>query len=158
MMKAYFTSYKLGLLVPLFLLFGVITPSWSARNSEVHQVNVPGEDRFAPFALVIRAGDTVQWINNDTDDHTIVSDDFFNTTENRKVDRLIPGTAKGKAGTFRLRFRKPGQFVYYCRFHAQLDAAHQPVAPGPDGGIKDGNGNFGTPMMGVITILGENDR
>jgi hypothetical protein len=27
------------------------------------------------------------------------------------------------------------------------------VAPGPDGGIQDPNGNFGTPMNGVITVL-----
>jgi hypothetical protein len=32
------------------------------------------------------------------------------------------------------------------------DAAQQPVAPGPDGGIEDPPGNFGTPMMGVITV------
>jgi hypothetical protein len=25
--------------------------------------------------------------------------------------------------------------------------------PGPDGGIEDANGNFGTPMSGVITVL-----
>jgi hypothetical protein len=36
-----------------------------------------------------------------------------------------------------------------------LDAHHQPIAPGPDGGIQDANGNFGTPMNGVITVLGE---
>ena len=38
------------------------------------------------------------------------------------------------------------------RFHAHLDAYHQPVAPGPEGGIQDSNGNFGTPMMGVVTV------
>jgi plastocyanin len=34
---------------------------------------MPEEDRFTPFALTIHAGDTVQWVNNDTDDHTVVS-------------------------------------------------------------------------------------
>jgi hypothetical protein len=34
-----------------------------------------------------------------------------------------------------------------------LDAAYQLVAPGPEGGIQDAKGNFGTPMMGVITVL-----
>jgi hypothetical protein len=37
-----------------------------------------------------------------------------------------------------------------------LDADNQPKAPGPDGGIQDSNGNFGTPMNGVITVL-DND-
>ncbi len=160
MRKTRFMSYKLGLLVPLLFLFGVVTPSWGDRRSEVHQVVVPGEDRFAPYALVIHVGDSVQWLNKDTDDHTIVSDDFFNTTEHHKLDQLVPGTTnnKGQPGMFTLRFRRPGQFVYYCRFHSHLDAAHQPVAPGPDGGIQDDKGNFGTPMMGVITVVPENDR
>jgi hypothetical protein len=47
--------------------------------------------------------------------------------------------------------------VYYCRFHAQLDAFNQPIAPGPDGGVQDANGNFGTPMSGVITVLPRTD-
>jgi len=36
-----------------------------------------------------------------------------------------------------------------------LDSFNQPKAPGPDGGIQDPNGNFGTPMNGVITVVGE---
>jgi hypothetical protein len=71
------------------------------------------------------------------------------------VNQLLPGTDSngGVPGTFELRFTQPGTFVFCCRFHAHLDADHQPVAPGPDGGIQDENGNFGTPMMGVITVL-----
>ena len=38
---------------------------------------------------------------------------------------------------------------------ALLDASGQPVAPGPDGGIQGPGANFGTPMMGVITVLGD---
>jgi hypothetical protein len=34
-----------------------------------------------------------------------------------------------------------------------LDPDNQPIAPGPDGGIQDSNGNFGTPMSGVITVV-----
>jgi hypothetical protein len=52
-----------------------------------------------------------------------------------------------------LHFTHPGTFAYYCRFHAMLDDANQPTAPGPQGGIQDANGNFGTPMMGEITVL-----
>jgi len=119
------------------------------------QVIVPGEDRFTPFAQTIHAGESVQWVNTDTDDHTVVSNDFFSTTGHRGLNVLLPGTDSngGNPGTFTLHFDHPGIFVYYCRFHSHLDTAHQPVAPGPDGGIQDANGNFGTPMMGVITVL-----
>jgi hypothetical protein len=72
----------------------------------------------------------------------------------RGLDHLLPGTDSngGQPGRFQLRFSRPGTFVYFCRFHAHLDNDHQPIAPGPEGGIQDANGNFGTPMMGIITV------
>ena len=120
----------------------------------VHVV-VPGEDRFTPFNLTIHAGELVVWVNQDTDDHTVVSDDNFNSTGPRKIDVLVPGTDSngGKPGRFAIHFTEPGTFVYHCRLHAHLDEAQQPVAPGPKGGIQDADGNHGTPMMGVITVL-----
>ena len=83
----------------------------------------------------------------------VVSDDAFNSTDNKGTNQIL--AADG--GTVKLRFKHPGTFVYYCRFHAHLDAFNQPVAPGPDGGIQDANGNFGTPMTGVVTVLPKKD-
>lgn len=134
-------------------------PGLAAPARPPVQVVVPEEDRFAPFAITIHAGDSVEWINRDTDDHSVVSDDVFNTARPTGIDHLLPGTDStgGKPGRFVLRFIRPGTFVYYRRFHARLDSANQPVAPGPLGGIQGTNGNFGTPMMGVITVLGQGD-
>jgi plastocyanin len=151
--------WKSGLFVAIVAAAGLLVPGLTrrveARPPHTVQVTVPGEDRFTPFALTIRAGQTVQWVNQDTDDHTVVSDDFFNTAGNNGTNRLLVGTDnnQGKPGTVTLHFDHPGTFVYYCRFHSHLDADHQPVAPGPRGGIQDASGNFGTPMMGVITVL-----
>jgi hypothetical protein len=94
-------------------------------------------------------------VNNDTDDHTVVSDDAFNSAGHRGFDQTILGTDanNGQPGTLTLRFAHAGTFVYYCRFHAHLDADGQPVAPGPNGGIQDNHGNFGTPMSGVVTVV-----
>jgi plastocyanin len=150
-------------IVACVLALGAARPSYAKKPAPscAQQVIVPGEDRFFPLALTIRAGDCVQWVNQDTDDHTVVSDDAFNTAGNKGTDHLLPGTDSngGKPGTFVLRFNKSGTFVYYCRFHSHLDGDSQPIAPGPDGGIQDASGNFGTPMMGVITVKrhGEND-
>jgi plastocyanin len=143
----------LSSLIVCLLVFG-ISRSGSAEehHKRVRQIIVPLEDRFIPFAITIRVGQTVEWVNNDADDHTIVSDDAFNTAGHRGVDVILPANG----GTFRLKFRHPGVFPFYCRFHATLDAQNQPKAPGPDGGIQDPNGNFGTPMSGVVTVL-END-
>ena len=126
----------------------------STTKPVIHNI-VPEEDRFFPFAITIRAGDSVKWTNFDTDDHTVVSNDFFNTAGHSGTNVLLKGTDSngGVPGTFVLHFTHPGTFVYYCRFHAHLDNDHQPVAPGPDGGIQDPSGNFGTPMNGIITVL-----
>ena len=130
-----------------FIPIGVISASASHQDGSVRKVNIPEEDRFAPFAVTIRVGDTVKWSNGDADDHTVVSDDAFNTAGHKGTDHLLPA-----GQTFVLRFNHPGVFVYYCRFHAALDSFNQPTAPGPDGGIHQ-NGNYGTPMSGVITVL-----
>ena len=42
-------------------------------DATVRQIIVPDEDRFTPFAITVRVGQTVQWVNQDTDDHTLVS-------------------------------------------------------------------------------------
>jgi plastocyanin len=149
----------IGLVVVLSAVVGLLAPSLSshavARRGRVQQVTVPGADRFTPFALTIRAGETVRWVNQDTDDHTVVSDDQFNSAGHNGTNQLLPGTDSnnGKPGTVTLTFEHAGTFVYYCRFHAHLDSEGQPAAPGPRGGIQDAGGNFGTPMMGVITVL-----
>jgi len=127
-------------------------PGWAERpNKAARQIIVPLEDRFTPFAITIRVGQTVEWVNNDADDHTVVSNDAFNTAGHRGVNVILPANG----GTFHLTFKHPGVFPFYCRFHAMLDGQNQPIAPGPDGGIQDSNNNFGTPMNGVVTVLGE---
>jgi plastocyanin len=154
---------RLGLLVLVVGLIAALLPSLTPRVAARPRIGaavvVPPEDRFTPFAVTIRAGQTVQWTNKDTDDHTVVTDRAFTTAGHEGVNQLLPGTDSnnGRPGTFMLTFDHPGVFVYYCRFHAHLDAAGQPVAPGPRGGIQDSNGNFGTPMMGVITVLSGRD-
>jgi plastocyanin len=152
----HFHFARVGLLVLGLAFLGGTATIWASDRGEhgrTHSVTVPPEDRFTPFAQTIHAGDSVKWVNHDADAHTVVSDDAFNSAGHRGTNQLLPA---GQSLT--LRFNHPGTFVYYCRFHARLDAFNQPVAPGPDGGIQDANGNFGTPMSGVITVLPRNDE
>src|SRR5512147_2001448 len=135
----------IAVVIAVLLVLALLVPVSAALadRPSTHVVTVPEEDRFDPFVMTIKAGEQVTWVNNDTDDHTIVSDDFFTTSNNKGVNTLLPGTDSngGNPGKVTLRFRKAGVFVYYCRFHSHLDDAHQPAAPGPDGGIQDANGN-----------------
>jgi plastocyanin len=143
----------LPLVVVLVALGAIGAAAHGGGSKTVRQVTVPPEDRFTPYAVTIHAGDSVKWVNTDEDDHTVVSDDAFNSTDNKGTNQILGADG----GTLKLRFKHPGTFVYYCRFHAHLDAFNQPVAPGPDGGIQDANGNFGTPMTGVVTVLPNKD-
>jgi plastocyanin len=154
------TSLVVALLVTLATLVTLVaSPSWASsrhhHHGDNHTINIPGTDKFVPFHLTITEGDTVTWVNSDTDDHTVVSDDAFNDAGHNGLNQLIPGTVNnnGQAGSLTLEFDHAGTFVYYCRFHSMLDADNQPIAPGPEGGIQDANGNFGTPMSGVITVV-----
>jgi plastocyanin len=155
-MSASMNSVRLMCFLACALALSAARPVYAKQPAQncSQQVVVPEEDRFFPFALTIHAGDCVEWVNQDTDDHTVVSDDPFDTAGNEGTDHLLPGTDSngGQPGTFVLHFNKAGTFVYYCRFHSHLDGDNQPVAPGPRGGIQDANGNFGTPMMGVVTV------
>lgn len=125
-----------------------------------YSVVIPDSDRFVPFAIVINKGDSINWTNNDSDDHTIVSIDAVNKIAPRNINYIV------KAGaSYELKFDQIGQWIYYCRFHSQLDDYNQPIAPGCHngeiGGISSkiicGNkvltNNYGTPMMGCVTIL-----
>jgi len=80
------------LVAAAFLLFQMPQNPALASGRVHRQIIVPEEDRFTPFGLTIRAGDVVQWINMDTDDHTVVSDDFFNTAGHNGTDQLLPGS------------------------------------------------------------------
>jgi plastocyanin len=133
----------------VFVAISVMGAGARGGGGKVRRVSVPHSDRFTPFGLTVRAGDTVKWTNHDSDDHTVVSDGAFDTAGHKNVNKRL----EANGGTVKLTFRHPGTYVYYCRFHAHLDAKNQPVAPGPDGGIQSNNGNFGTPMSGVVTVL-----
>src|SRR5205809_757382 len=145
MVLSKFRWWALPSLLVCFFLLHAYSQNATAKKfrAPVRQIIVPTEDRFTPFAITVRVGQPVVWVNNDADDHTVVSDDAFNTAGHQGTNQLL---ASGRAIV--LRFNHPGTFVYYCRFHAHLDSANQPVAPGPEGGIQDANGNFGTPMSG----------
>ena len=144
--------------VALSLLFALaFQTAASAQTPITKKINVPEEDRFVPFAVTIHVGDSIEWINNDEDDHTVVSVDKFTTAGHRGTNHLLPGLESNndQPGTFTLTFHRKGRFVYYCRFHAKLDSDNQPMAPGPDGGIEVKK-NFGTPMSGIVVVLPAN--
>jgi len=149
-----FRSFTLSLVTVSLLIVGasrlLMAGQKHSDKPAARQILVPGEDRFKPFAVTVRVGQKVQWVNNDDETHYLVSNDAFNTAGHRGFNQPIPA-----GGKVTLTFNHEGVFPFYCSLHAMLDADNQPKAPGPDGGIQDQNGNFGTPMNGVVTVVGK---
>src|SRR5215467_14612477 len=88
------------------LLLGATNRSWAGDPAQANarQIIVPDEDRFTPFAITVHVGQKVQWVNNDTDDHTLVSNDAFNTAGHKGVNVLLPANG----GTYTLTFNRAG--------------------------------------------------
>src|SRR5262249_17364019 len=126
------TSVVLAVVLSLATVVTLVaSPSWAStwwhhrhhHHGDNHTVTMPDTDKLGRFQLRIRAGDTVTWVNSDTDDHSVVSDDAFNTAGPTGVNEVVPGTDNnnGHDGVFTLEFDHAGTFVYYCKFHAMLD-------------------------------------
>lgn len=109
-------------------------------------------------------GDIVTWRNNDDNEqHSVTSMDVINSAKAPVgVNHVLTGTGN----PFTLTFNEPGQWLYYCRFHAALEAFNQhyrleepaaaattviPKATGPIPPQQEAE--VLVPMMGVITIL-----
>src|SRR5262245_6118240 len=87
--RALIFALTLAVILPALAIAAQQAPAARIHN----MVIVPEEDRFTPFAMTIHAGDGVLFVNNDTDDHTVVTDEFVSTTgpARRPIDRLLPG-------------------------------------------------------------------
>jgi plastocyanin len=73
-------------------------------------ITIGGLAYSTPRATV-RVGDTVEWINKDIVDH--------NVTEKKNAIWNV-SIAPGKSA--KVVMKKPGSYVYYCRFHPNMVA------------------------------------
>lgn len=81
-------------------------------NSSV--VNVTIQDfSFAPAAVTIKAGTTVQWTNHGPSAHTTTSDSGVWDSGILNA----PGSGGGAGGTFKFTFTQAGTFSYHCTNH-----------------------------------------
>lgn len=63
---------------------------------------------FSPADITVKAGETVEWVNNDFVDHTA-------TAKNGDWDVMIPA---GKSAHQKM--TKVGTFTYFCRVHPDM--------------------------------------
>jgi plastocyanin len=99
-MKRLFTVFPIAI-VTLVIAGGC----FGAEN-----INVQITDfAFKPEILKIKAGTTINWVNNDSAPHTITSNDA--AWDSGKMP---------KAATYNHQFDKIGTFEYHCAYHSSM--------------------------------------
>ena len=120
------------------------TPNGVIGGATTHTIIVPHTDLFAPYILVVNAGDSVTWMNNDTVAHTVVS-----------APRANAGTIDPTAFQFILQpgaqstlvLQQPGVYYYYCGIHVLLNSQGRASA-------MPSMRPYPLPMDGVIYVRG----
>jgi plastocyanin len=84
-----------------------------------------GDKAFSPNPVTVKEGDTVTWINNDNQFHTVTSGSPSSTggaAVGKVFDSGLSGpnalTMKGK--TFSHTFSEKGVFPYFCQLHPTM--------------------------------------
>jgi len=103
-----------------------------------HAITIPS-DSYVPAAIVINAGDTVTWINKDSDKHTAV-------TVPGAPEAFTLAAYPGKSVTHK--FTKPGVYVYYCQEHSTYDPQLRRVV------ARKESDAFPIAMEGIIVVKG----
>jgi plastocyanin len=88
------------------LLDGGNLPAAASPKQQAETVVAIADYKFAPDAIVVKAGSTIVWRNDDDDAHSIVDG--------------TPAIRSGvfeKGETFKARVDKPGTIVYRCGLH-----------------------------------------
>jgi plastocyanin len=76
-----------------------------------------GNKAFSPNPVNIKAGDTITWIDNDVETHTVTSGSGYNDASAGKLfDSGILDYGQGFSHTFNIR----EEFSYFCQFHPSM--------------------------------------
>jgi plastocyanin len=99
----------IAILAVVTLLLGVWSFAADAKDDDKsHKVTIKNL-KYDPPKLTIKPGETVQWINKDDNDHTVIADD-----ESFASDNL------GSGDKFTHTFDKKGTFKYHCKYHPRM--------------------------------------
>jgi len=110
-------SHVAVVLAALALLFPVVTPDPAIAEDHTNEIKGLA---FNPEQSTVRAGDSVTWVNKDSDRHRIQGDGF----ESKEL-------ANGQS--FSAEFPEPAQLAYHCTIHTYMEG--RIVVLNPDGSV-----------------------
>jgi plastocyanin len=85
-------------------------------------------DVFVPPSLTIAVGDTVRWVNDDSDPHTATSNGHTGETQHctPKSSEDFHGEVEPGGTPFEHTFVSTGCFNYHCEFHGLCSVSEAP--------------------------------
>lgn len=102
--------------------FAVFTPSAAAETYQVKLGSDKGQLAFEPAKLTIKAGDTIEWVNNKVPPHNVVFDGDKNPEKSADLAKtlshkqLLMSPGQKQTTTFPAD-AAPGEYTFYCEPH-----------------------------------------
>lgn len=87
-------------------------PSTTEEAGEVVVVTMRGLE-YVPSRVEVSPGTTVRWVNEDSADHTVTSEE---------AGGPLASDVFGQGGSFEYTFDEPGEFAYFCEVHPFMKA------------------------------------
>ena len=102
-------------------LFGVVLAMlFTASGIGAETITISMKDRFfSPWRIVVKAGTTVQWVNDDTELHQVISG---RTPYDRDLGRPMNSGMMMWNTKYAHTFTNPGSYWYMCVIHSALEA------------------------------------
>ncbi len=125
----FYANYESKLLVVDFAYASVekiVTIPKGAANPEVDITKFSQRQWYNPNPITINVNDTVKWINNDTESHTVTSGiggglASATTISKGKPNGLFDSKLFKPGSSWSFKFTKPGVYNYFCTIHPWME-------------------------------------
>ncbi len=104
----------------------IVTITKGSANPEVDITKLTQKQWYDPSPITINVNDTVKWINNDAESHTVTSGiggGIISTTTTTKVkpDGLFNSGILKPGDSWSFKFNKSGTYNYFCTIHPWME-------------------------------------
>ncbi|MDZ7956836.1 MAG: plastocyanin [Aulosira sp. DedQUE10] len=124
LIAASWRRFSLAVLTILLVVssFAVFTPSASAETYQVKLGTDKGQLSFEPKKVSIKAGDTIEWVNNKVPPHNVVFDAAKNPAKSADLAKSLSHKqllmSPGQKQTTTFPADAPaGEYTFYCEPH-----------------------------------------
>jgi plastocyanin len=104
----------------------IVTIPKGSANPEVDITKFTATQWYKPSPITINVNDTVKWINNDSEPHTVTAGTgagiaSASTNAKGKPNGLFDSGSFKPGGSYSLKFNKTGTFNYFCTIHPWME-------------------------------------